>query len=746
LNIFVNAKLNTLKSNYFFKRFAGALALSFLPLLSFSQTDHWETAVYDNSIWTYTVPNASTPSNWIDPSFVPTSWSTGQGGFGFGDGDDNTAIPNGSISVYQRITFTVPSLSNITKAILNMDYDDGFVAYLNGVEIARNGLTGAGQPAYNQLASISHEAALYQGNQPDQFIFSNSQVNAVLVNGTNTLCIETHNQTATSTDFTSRAFLSFGIADNSVVFGPTPTWFNAPIELNTSNLPIVVLNTGGVTIPDEPKVDGVMGIIYNGPGVTNSIGDPFNEFYGQIAIERRGSSSNTFPMKSYGLETRGPDTNINYNVSVFDWPSDNDWILYAPYTDKAFIRNVLTYHIGNQMGSWAPRTQLCEVVLNGDYIGVYVFMERIKQNPGRVDIDELLYEDTTNNELTGGYILKVDKTTAGGVISWNSPYTSSAPGNGTIGFQMHDPESIDMHPTQLVYIEDYITAWEDALAGPNFSDPVTGFRPYVDVPSFIDFMLVNEVTKNVDGYRISSYLYKEKLSDGGKLFAGPLWDFNLGFGNANYCQGSDTTGWEINYNSICGGGWQNPFWWKRMLEDSLYAHDVNCRWQTLRQNVLSTPVLMNYIDSLATVLTEPAARNYTKWPILGVYVWPNNFVGDTFQEEIDYLKEWVTGRLTWMDNNMFGSCTDLGTNEVEKPMDISLFPNPANSAITIKSDNTIPNARIQIVTADGRTSSEVAINQLNTITMDISELESGIYFVRVLSNNEFYTTIKLIKK
>jgi hypothetical protein len=155
---------------------------------------------------------------------------------------------------------------------------------------------------------------------------------------------------------------------------------------------------------------------------------------------------------------------------------------------------------------------------------------------------------------------------------------------------------------------------------------------------------------------------------------------------------------------------------------------------------------MNYIDSLATVLTEPAARNYTKWPILGVYVWPNNFVGDTFQEEIDYLKEWITGRLTWMDNNMFGSCTDLGTNELEKPMVITLFPNPANSVVTIKSDNIIPNARIQIVTADGRTSSEVAVNQLNTITMDISELEAGIYFVRVLSNNEFYTTIKLIKK
>jgi hypothetical protein len=738
--------LNTLNSPFLFNRIVGSIALSILSLYSFAQTNHWETAVYDSSNWTYIVPNASTPSNWIEPTFVPSGWSTGQGGFGFGDGDDNTTLPAGTVCVYHRITFNVNAVSNITKAILNMDYDDGFVAYLNGVEIARNGLTGAGQPAYNQLASISHEAALYQGNLPDQFLFSNSQVNSVLVNGPNTLCIETHNQTANSTDFTSRAFLTFGIADNSFTYGPTPAWLVTPIELSTSNLPIVVLNTSGVTIPDEPKIDGLMGIIYNGPGVSNSINDPFNEFYGQIAIERRGSSSNTFPMKSYGLETRGPDTNINYNVSVFDWPSDNDWILYAPYTDKAMIRNVLTYHIGNEMGSWAPRTQLCEVILNGDYIGVYVFMERIKQNPGRVDIDELLYEDTTNNELTGGYILKVDKTTAGGVIAWNSPYTSSSPGNGTIGFQMHDPEIADMHPTQLGYIEDYVTAWEDALKSPNFSDPVSGFRPFIDVSSFIDFMLVNEVSKNVDGYRISSYLYKEKLSDGGKLVAGPLWDFNLGFGNANYCQGGDTTGWEINYNSICGGGWQNPFWWKRLLEDSLYAHDVNCRWQSLRQNILSTPVLLNYIDSLATILTEPAARNFTRWPILGVYVWPNNFVGNTFQEEIDYLKEWISGRLIWMDNNMFGSCTDLGVNENIPSKEIAIYPNPANSAITISCEQILPNAIIEIVTTDGRSSKKMEVNQLSKITMDISDLEEGIYFVRISTNKEFYTTIKLIKK
>ena len=222
----------------------------------------------------------------------------------------------------------------------------------------------------------------------------------------------------------------------------------AQVNFTSSTLPIVVIDTDGIAIPNEPKIDAMMGIIYNGPGQVNQINNNFNEFYGQIAIEKRGSSSSNFPQQSYGLETRGPDS-VNYNVSLFDWPSDNDWILYAPYTDKALMRNVLTYKLGNELGRWAPRTQFCEVVLNGNYIGIYVLMERIKTNPGRVNIDPLTYNDTQDNHLTGGYIVKVDKTTAGGVIAWTSPYTCQAPGTGPIHYQLHDPEIDSIHPLPI---------------------------------------------------------------------------------------------------------------------------------------------------------------------------------------------------------------------------------------------------------------------------------------------------------
>lgn len=704
------------------------LSIVFLYLLfsvAHSQVHHWETIVKDNSSWYYQVPTAASSPEWITPSFTVNSWFQGTGGFGYGDGDDNTILPSSSVSVYTRIEFTIANLNQIVAMALHFDYDDGFVAYLNGTEVARNGLSGTNQPAFNQLANISHEAKLYQNQQPDQLIFNQNQLNGLLVNGTNVFCVEVHNQLANSTDFTCRNFLSVGVNNPSITYGPIPSWFTPPFMLTSSNLPIVVLDTYNVDIPDEPKIDGTMGIIYNGENQLNQLSDPYNEFYGQIAIEKRGSSSNTFPMKSYGLETRGPDS-VNYNVSLFDWPSDNDWILYAPYTDKSLIRNVLTYDLGRQMGQYAPRTKLCEVILNGSYIGVYVLMERIKINPGRVNVDPLNYTDTLNNQLTGGYIIKVDKTTSGGVIAWTSPYTAQAPSTGPMYYQMHDPELDALHPDQFNYIKTYVNNWETALKSVNFANPQIGFRAYADESSFIDFFIMNELSKNVDGYRISTFLHKKRVSEGGKIHAGPLWDFNLGWGNANYCQGGQTTGWEINFNSVCQGNGanMNPFWLNRMLQDPVFANNLKCRWSDLRTSILSDEHLMNYIDSLGTILEEPAQRNYDRWPILGVYVWPNNFIGSTYQEELTYMKNWILARTAWMDANMFGTCSSLSIDSPDTGLKI--IPNPTQDFVTISGMSSDTN--LELRDFSGKIIRIIPINHSNT-TVDLSDLANGIYFI-----------------
>ncbi len=697
-----------------------------------AQTDHYETVVRDTQQWQYIVPTATTSTSWNQPSFDASTWQTNMGGFGFGDNDDGTVIPNGSVSVYMRKSFNITDINALSKIIFHMDYDDGFIAYLNGFEIARNNLGTIGQPAaFNLFASASHEAQLYQNGLPDEFIFNPAQFVSFLVQGANVLSVEVHNQTANGSDLSARPFLTLGINNTSNDYGITPSWFVAPFEFITSTLPIVVISTNHIAIPDAPKIDGYMGIIDNGPGQLNNINNPYNGFYGQIAIETRGSSSSMFPAKSYGLETRGPDS-VNYNVSIFDWPSDNDWILYAPYTDKSLIRNVLTFKLGNETGNYAPRTKLCELILNDEYVGVYVFMERIKINPGRVGIDPLEYIDTVDNHITGGYIVKVDKTTGGGIIAWTSPFTSATPGNSAINYQLHDPSIEVIHPLQKQYIQSYVSAWETALAGPNFADPQIGFRAYADEASFIDYMLINELSKNVDGYRISTFLYKERFSEGGKLVAGPLWDFNLGWGNANYCQGGNTTGWEINFNAICGGGLDNPFWWNRMLQDSIYANRVKCRWLELRTSILDSSVLMNYIDSMSMALTLPAQRTYTKWPILGTYVWPNNFIGQTYIEEMEYLKSWTSSRLVWMDNNMFGTCSSLGTQTIAEEA-IRIFPNPAAESLFI--DGLIQKTEVIVRDSQGKivieTMADVYSYLLNT-----SNLASGIYFISIPQMNQ----------
>ncbi len=699
--------------------------LCLLFTVAHSQVHHWETIVKDNNTWYYQVPTAASSPEWISPSFTVNSWFQGIGGFGFGDGDDNTILPSSAVSVYTRIEFNIANLDQIVALALHFDYDDGFVAYLNGTEVARNGLSGTGQPTFNQLANISHEAKLYQNQQPDQLIINQNQLSGLLVNGTNVFCVEVHNQLANSSDLTCRNFLSVGVNNSSITYGPIPSWFTPPFVLTSSNLPIVVLDTYNVDIPDEPKIDGSMGIIFNGDSQMNYLSDPFNEFYGQIAIEKRGSSSNSFPMKSYGLETRGPDS-VNYNVSLFDWPSDNDWILYAPYTDKSLIRNVLTYDLGRQMGQYAPRTKLCEVILNGSYIGVYVLMERIKVNPGRVNVDPLMFTDTLDNHLTGGYIIKVDKTTSGGIIAWTSPYTAQAPSTGPMHYQLHDPDISELHPLQLNYIHDYVDNWETVLKSTNFANPQTGFRAFSDELSFIDYMLINELSKNVDGYRISTFLHKKRFSEGGKLFAGPLWDFNIGWGNSNYCQGGQTSGWEINFNSVCQGNGanMNPFWFNRMLQDTVFANNVNCRWTDLRTSILSDSSLIHYIDSMATMLTDAAARNYNRWPILGVYVWPNNYIGNTYQEEITYMKNWILARTAWMDENMFGACSSLEVETIKSTLKI--VPNPTQDFVTISGISS--NANLELKDFSGKTIRIIPINQSQS-TIDLSDLANGIYFI-----------------
>ena len=597
--------------------------------------NHWESCVKDNQTWKYIVPAATIP-NWTTPAFNDASWLSGTGGVGFGDGDDNTTIAVGR-SVYMRRTFTIVDTAAIVSAVFCMDYDDGFIAYLNGVEIARSNM--AVNPAYNALATASHEAQLYQNLQPDYFVLSNIAIDTLLKNGNNVLCIQTHNFTQASNDLTSRPFLQLGLSNAIINYTPVPAWFTPPVMLYT-NLPIIKINTLGQTIVDDPRIICDMGIIDNGPGNMNCVSDPHNNYDGKVSIEIRGASSQSVPKKGYGFSTLDAAGINTQNVSILGMPAENDWVLNATYTDKTFMRDVLMYDLARYMGWYTTRVRYVEVVLNGDYRGIYILQEKVKQDKNRCDVEKLTNTMNTGDSLTGGYVYKVD---------WNN----GAPGGGWnttqgVSMQYHDPSSTDLTTTQKNYLKNYINSFEADLFGATFTNPNTGYRKKSNPYSFADHFILQEFSNNIDGYRASNYIHKDRDSKCGRFTMGPFWDFNFTFGSPDWCFGENTAGWQITGG--CGN--ETNTWIEKMIQDQWFKNIINCRWNSLRQGFLNNTTLFNYIDSTKNYIHDAAVRDSAKW---GLVYWPTNWLPNNLQHAVDSMKTWMNLRMTWMDANIYAA-------------------------------------------------------------------------------------------
>lgn len=418
---------------------------------------------------------------------------------------------------------------------------------------------------------------------------------------------------------------------------------------NINELPLFKVNTNGNVIVDEPKVDAQLTILKNDV--------VFQET--KIGIEFRGSSSQTFPKKSFGFETRNSN-NEDVDVSLLEYPEEEDWILYGPYSDKSLIRNKLIYDLSRDMGRYASRSEFVEVDINNEYRGVYVFMEKLKRDGNRIDLNNLKEDENSGENLTGGYILKIDKLSASDFGGGNMGYTTtnsfksnylplSATASQEINFLYEDPSAEDITMEQKTYISTYVRNFENALASPQFQDATVGYQTFIDVDSFIDFFILNELSNNVDGYRLSTYLQKDKNK---KLQMGPIWDFNLAFGNANYCAGGATDVWAYKFNERCSADiWLTPFWWNRLLQDPDFVAKLKQRWGQLRGSTLSNNTILGKITDYKTALTNAGAidKNFKKWDILSIYVWPNNYIGQTYDAEIVFVENWVKARVSWLD-------------------------------------------------------------------------------------------------
>ena len=620
--------------------------------LSVSAQHHWESIILAENTWSYFEGNSEPETNWKTIAFDDNTWKQGSGGIGYEDNDDATVIATVA-SLYLRKDFHISDLNTIKQLVLDIDYDDGFIAYLNGAEVARSSNVEAQNPAYNAGTSIYREAQMYSGGSAEQYNVSMGD----LVAGTNVLAIHILNYTATSSDLSALVYLQAQINSSSTIYQEVPSWFNAPINYSSSTLPIIKITTDNQSIIDDPKITAHLGIINNGANSINNINDAFTDYDGYIGIETRGQSSQYFfPKKSYGFETRD-SLGENLNVNLLGMPKENDWVLYAPYSDKSMMRNVITFEMAKALDMYSSRTIYCELFLNEEYQGIYILMEKIKRDDSRVDIDSLVTISGDDNSLTGGYIFKVDKKDdfTNLYTGWITSPNPSYPNAMDITYQYVYPKVDDISNSERTYLKDHVTLAEKVLISNDFDNRESGYNHYLNLGSFVDFMLINEVSKEVDKYRYSTYFHKKKDSKGGEIYAGPIWDFNLGYGNIDYWDdGNLTSGWL--YADVKNVDYSIMFWWKRLMEDTHFNSIATERYAQLREEKWSDTEVTYLIDSISALVYDAQERNYTRWPILGTYVWPNKLWANmSYNDEVESFKSWILARLAWMDNNMNGA-------------------------------------------------------------------------------------------
>ena len=430
------------------------------------------------------------------------------------------------------------------------------------------------------------------------------------------------------------------------------------VELEETNLPIVFIDTRGPAdttqaIHQDWRIAARMKIISNANGInycdTLAHPDQTVDYEGWVAIRYRGNTSFTnSPKKPYNFKTMASadPEGEKQKAALLGMPKDNTWVLLAPHTDRSLLRDVLMFQLARPYFDYVPRCRHCELVLDGVYYGIYVLAESIRKGSNRLNLDD---PGESGDALTGGYLLQIDRDDEPHFISTYKPvdkngkeYTSQ----NKIFLQYKHPEYEDITDSQKEYIQQRVKQMEDALASNDFADPVKGYRQFIDPMSFIDQQLSQEFSGNVDGYRLSTNIYKHRDSQDPR-FKTTLWDFNLAFANTSVANAKDTDFWRYqntyltNYNAIN----KVPFWWMRLMDDTQYVRKLKRRWAKYRNESYSNEHIEATIDSITTLLSSGGAleRNNTTWKM---------FIWSTYWDEIERLKKWISERVAWMDEQL----------------------------------------------------------------------------------------------
>ena len=350
-----------------------------------------------------------------------------------------------------------------------------------------------------------------------------------------------------------------------------------------------------------------------------------------MQIRGRGQSTWGMPKQPYKIK-------LNEKSKVLGMRSNRDWILLANYADKSLMRNAVAMRTSEILEMpWTPAHIPVEVYLNGVYQGVYDLFEGKEVAKHKVDIDV----------ENGDYYIEVEQ---------NDYDFTTTKCNVPINFK--DPEREEITTDQFNYIKDLFNGFETALYSNDFKDPDKGYAAWIDVESFVNNYIVEELSKDIDGNVRKSSFLTVAAEDAYKIKFYHEWDFDLAYGNADYFPGGQTgagndsngpKGWWIkDYNT---DSWKGPGWYNQLFKDPAFVQKVKDRWNEVYSELATVP---DYVDFCVTEMGDAPARNFTKWNILKTYVWPNVFVSGTYQQHVDYMKDFYTQRLEWLNINING--------------------------------------------------------------------------------------------
>jgi hypothetical protein len=337
----------------------------------------------------------------------------------------------------------------------------------------------------------------------------------------------------------------------------------------------------------------------------------------ELEIRGRGNTTWQNPKKPYALK-------LSSKTELFGMPKHKRWVLLAAYNDKSMIRTDLAFYLAQKYSNmrWKQGGQLIELVLNGKYLGNYYLCEHIK-------IDD--------NRIPDGYVLEVDyrAKTANGDIFFKSEHSK-------LNFVIKDPD-VEQSGEEFLYVENYINALEKELKEKNISN----YSKYIHLESMVDWYLNSELTKNPDsGFFLSVYM---NISDDGQLYMGPLWDYDLSFGNQVYDDGNGSDNGYAGFTIRDGD--RSKIWLSAMFENPAFVELLKNKMAVIAANEAE---IMSFIDKRHGELKKSALYNDRIWHLLTHAGASDEEIQKLYDEQIKYLKEWLHGRIEWLNTNIQG--------------------------------------------------------------------------------------------